>query len=138
LIYLESSALLRAILEEDAALASGLADAEFTFASALTFLEADRAFLRASLGARMPRAQLAQTARKLVAFREATRLLAIGGDVLERARSILPVEPVRSLDAIHLATALLLREELGPLTFASTDRRIRENAEALGFTLLPA
>ena len=44
----------------------------------------------------------------------------------------------RSLDAIHLATALHLQAEIDePLTICSYDIRMRETAHELGFEVLP-
>jgi len=58
--------------------------------------------------------------------------------VLRRAREELPEEPVRSLDAIHLACLRVLDDELGGFEVASCDDRVRRNATALGFAVVPA
>ncbi len=55
----------------------------------------------------------------------------------ERAGQAFPKEPVRALDAIHLATALLVGAEQPDLVMLSLDPRVRRNAEALGFRVLP-
>jgi hypothetical protein len=44
-----------------------------------------------------------------------------------------PVEPIRTLDAVHLATAERLGEAPPLLTIVTRDDRVRENAEALGY-----
>jgi hypothetical protein len=59
-------------------------------------------------------------------------LLEMTGTPLDRAARPFPAEPVRTLDAIHLATALEFQDALGTLTMLSLDARIRENAAALG------
>jgi hypothetical protein len=41
------------------------------------------------------------------------------------------------LDAIHLASALVLRQALPDLALLSTDERVRANGAQLGFPLLP-
>jgi hypothetical protein len=56
---------------------------------------------------------------------------------LERARRPFPREPVRTLDALHLACLLSLRDELPEIAVVSLDGRIRTNADALGFDLRP-
>jgi predicted nucleic acid-binding protein len=48
-----------------------------------------------------------------------------------------PIEPVRMLDAIHLATIERLSTALPDLTVVSTDDRVRRNATALGFAVFP-
>ena len=57
--------------------------------------------------------------------------------VVELARGQFPGELIRALDAIHLATALVIRgihPDLRPLLL---DRRPRENAVALGSEVVP-
>lgn len=46
-----------------------------------------------------------------------------------------PAEPVRTMDAVHLATALFLVPRVGPLAMLSTDVRIVKNAPLLGLPL---
>jgi hypothetical protein len=43
----------------------------------------------------------------------------LGRDIVERARRAFPVEPVRTLDALHLATALVLLEAVADLEMLS-------------------
>ena len=46
-----------------------------------------------------------------------------------------PVEPVRTVDAIHLATAELLDEPPQLVTIVTRDDRIRSNARSLGYAI---
>jgi predicted nucleic acid-binding protein len=64
-------------------------------------------------------------------------LYAVSDRVLRRVRQPFPREPLRTLDAIHLATALLYSLEIAPPTILSTDALLRENAEALGLAVVP-
>ncbi len=48
-----------------------------------------------------------------------------------------PDEPVRTLDAIHLASMAFLRESLPDLVVLSTDERVRLNTVQLGFEVRP-
>jgi len=57
--------------------------------------------------------------------------------VWERCVRPFPIEPVRLLDAVHLATVEKLSSALPKLVVLSTDERVRGNAEALGFGVLP-
>lgn len=61
-------------------------------------------------------------------------LLPLTDDVLERARTPFPI-PVRTLDALHLATACYLREQGERVTIATYDSRFATAAQALDFTL---
>ncbi len=54
--------------------------------------------------------------------------------ILQRARDAFPV-PVRTLDALHLASIEFLREQGADIRLATYDRRQSECAEALGITL---
>jgi uncharacterized protein len=78
------------------------------------------------------RALLAAGDDALVAGRKVlTRLdlVRIGSGVLDEAATLLPAH-IRSLDAIHLATANRLGEELGPIV--TYDDRMAEAARQLG------
>lgn len=44
-----------------------------------------------------------------------------------------PLEPVRTLDAIHLATAQALGDPPALVTIVTRDVRFRDNATALGY-----
>lgn len=55
-------------------------------------------------------------------------------EVLDRARAPFPV-PVRTLDALHLATAHWLAEQGHPVEIATYDGRLAGAAEAIGLTL---
>ena len=61
----------------------------------------------------------------------------IDEEVLARCARPFPVEPVRLLDAIHLATVERLAGALPGLAVTSTDDRVRRNAAALGFAVAP-
>ena len=60
-------------------------------------------------------------------------ILEISDEVARRAEEGFPLEPVRTLDAIHLASALFLRQALPDLAIVSADDRLLANARALGF-----
>jgi len=135
--YVETSALLRVVLEGDETL-QPLLLAGTCYTSALTFAEARRAIRRARSTGRLGRAG-AQIARRRVAELESwSEIIPIGEDVLRGTGEEFPVEPVRTLDAIHLATMQLLAETLPELDVVSADERVRENAKALGIKVVPA
>jgi len=58
-------------------------------------------------------------------------------DVVREAKRPFPIEPVRALEAIHLASALVWSRSVGPIAVASTDERVRTHARALGLDVLP-
>lgn len=64
-------------------------------------------------------------------------VLRIGPEIVERARQPFPGEPIRTLDAIHVASVLVARSAMAGLELLSVDHRIRGVARQLGLTLLP-
>ena len=58
--------------------------------------------------------------------------MAVSEEILARAGRPFPVEPVRTLDAVHLATALEFAKAFPDLRVISRDARILDNAQALG------
>jgi predicted nucleic acid-binding protein len=61
----------------------------------------------------------------------------VDDNVLVRARQAFPREPLRTLDAIHVATAMRHALEIGVPAMLSLDRQVRANAQALGLPVLP-
>jgi hypothetical protein len=58
-------------------------------------------------------------------------------EVIDRARNRFPCEPVRSLDALHLASALVAARAAVGTALLSLDDRIRKAGRVLGFEILP-
>lgn len=139
-VYAESSAVLAWLLGEDRGRRTEqeLAAADLVVTSDLTLIECDRVLGRsAALGERNA-AEAAKRRATLGAASEHWVVLAIDSEVVARSRQAFPREPVRSLDAIHLSTALLARNLVAELQVLSLDGRVRENAAALGFDIAPA
>ena len=69
------------------------------------------------------------------ARRQLSRLdqIVLSSALLDRAATLRPEGPLRSLDAIHLAAAQLVGEELRAVV--TYDRRMAEAAQSLGFAL---
>ena len=112
-----------------------LGTADSVAASHLTLVECDRALIRAEALLGEP-----ETNRRRDVFHATSAswtLAALGPDVIDRARRPFPVEPIRTLDALHHASALNIAEGLADLAILSLDRRIRSSARALGFAVLP-
>jgi len=62
----------------------------------------------------------------------------ISSDIVDRAKLPFPAEPVRTLDAIHLASALAVRSVVPGVELLSLDDRIRRAGVQLGFRVQPA
>jgi predicted nucleic acid-binding protein len=137
--YAESSAVLSWILSDAKgdAVRRAFADAERVVSSTLTQVECARALSRAVGLGRMGRGEELAALRLMDAAAATWAVLEMSGKVLTRARGAFPVEPVRTLEALHLAVALLFREALPDLLVVSLDERVRANAEALGLPVAP-
>jgi len=101
--------------------------------SALTVAETARAILRARAAGRLTAEQERASVRALRRFERRCYIVAVTDAVLARVRRPFPVEPIRTLDAVHLATAELLGEPPPLMTIVSRDDRVRKNADALGY-----
>jgi antitoxin (DNA-binding transcriptional repressor) of toxin-antitoxin stability system len=73
--------------------------------------------------------------RALRQFERRCYVVAMTEDVLERVKRPFPVESVRTLDAIHLATVEILGEPPALVTVLTRDGRVRENAIGLGYSV---
>ncbi|MGH9373592.1 MAG: type II toxin-antitoxin system VapC family toxin [Vicinamibacterales bacterium] len=133
--YIESSALVAALLEHDAEALQSLRAKARQITSALTLAETARAIVRARVAERLtPDAERAAV-RALRRFERRCYVVAVTDDVLARVRRPFPVEPVRTLDAVHIATAESLGEPPQLMTIVSRDNRVRDNATALGYSV---
>jgi predicted nucleic acid-binding protein len=119
--YLDSSAIVKLVVEEpeSTALRKYLRRRQPWVASALARTEVARALLPLGSPAR----------RRLSEVLSRLELIRVSDRVLVAAGTMLPPE-TRSLDAIHVATALLLGPELGRLV--TYDIRMAEAARANG------
>ncbi len=108
------------------------------FASELTLVECDRAIRWATVPGRLSRTAASQARARLELETAHWSVIGLHPGILAGVRRDFPVEPVRSLDAIHLSTALSLRRLTPRLRILSLDRRVRDNAIQLGFEVLPA
>lgn len=139
IVYAESSAVLAWLLEQPRAgeCIDIFSRASRVTCSVLTQFECERVVRRSvaigSLGAQ-DEARCRSFLARVSANWPSTD---VTPDVLARARRLFPKEPVRTLDALHLGTALLLRATIPDLTIATLDNRVAENASLLGFDVLP-
>jgi len=139
-IYAESSAVLAWLLGEvtGSRVREALRSAELVFASDLVLIECDRVLIRAVTLGGIDEATAAGRRAHLNAAAAHWHMYRVSLDIVERARRAFPVEPVRTLDAIHLASALAVRSIISSVELLSLDDRIRRVGEQLGFRLQPS
>lgn len=136
IIYIESSALVAALLEKDPAALAALGEPARWVTSALTFAESYRAVIRARVGNRLTDVQEQDAVRALHNFEAGCAIISVTDAVLERVRRPFPVEPIRALDAIHVATAEFVDAAPQLVTVLTRDARVRDNARALGHPVI--
>jgi predicted nucleic acid-binding protein len=138
-VYAESSAVLAWILGQPGqdAVEQILRNADLVVASDLTLLECFRVFHRSKAAGLIDDAESASLFATLKRLSGSWVLVRIDDDVLERAGRPFPSEPIRTLDAIHLATAVSISKSIGHLSLLTLDQRIIENAKDLGFEVSP-
>lgn len=139
MLYAESSAVLAWLLGEErgADVAEALRDAEGVIASELTLVECERVLIRAWSTGLLSEAERVDQGSALARAAAHWVRLRVDVDVIDRAMRPFPVEPVRTLDALHLASALLARSLAPEARLLSLDQRIRENAARLGLEVVP-
>jgi hypothetical protein len=138
-LYAESSAVLAWLLDESAgpSVRQSLARADMVVASDLTVIECDRVLLRAAALGELTEADAADRRAHLATAASHWHVLRIGPEIVDRARQPFPGEPIRTLDAIHLASTLVARSAVAGLELLSLDERIRRAASMLGVRVQP-
>jgi len=138
-LYAESSAVLAWLLDESTApdIRRLLNEAEIIVASDLTLIECNRVLLRTVALKEMTEAEAADRWAHLAAAAAHWQILRIASDIVDRARQPFPGEPIRTLDAIHLASLLAGRSAVRGLGLLSLDDRVRNSAKGLGVDVVP-
>ena len=130
--YIDTSALLRLVLREPGAL-DELRSYDALVSSELVAVESARTIDRLRLQGALTVEEAAARQRAITDWLEAIDLVLLRPPVLSRASEPLPT-PLGTLDAIHLATALIWRDRMGALpTMATHDSALGLAARSFGF-----
>jgi predicted nucleic acid-binding protein len=130
--YIDTSALLRIVLREPGAL-DDLRGYDGLVSNELIALESARTIDRLRLQGALTSNEAAARRRTVNDWLEGIDLVLLRPPVLSRASEPMPV-PIGSLDAIHLATALIWRDRVGSLPeIATHDATLGAAARAFGF-----
>jgi predicted nucleic acid-binding protein len=133
--YIDTSALLRIVLREAGAL-DELRSYDGLVSSELIVVESMRTIDRLRLQGSLTAEEAAGRLRIVNDWLEAIDLVLIRPPVLSRASEPMPM-PLGTLDAMHLATALIWRDRVGPLpAIATHDSMLGTAALAFGFDVL--
>jgi predicted nucleic acid-binding protein len=133
--YIDSSVLLRVALGQSNALPEWPA-IERAVSSALIITECLRTLDRVQLRVNLPDIEVAGRRSTLLALLDSLELVEIDSFVLDRAAQPMPTE-LGTLDAIHLASALLWKDLMGlDAIMATHDGSLGVAARAHGFKVL--
>lgn len=133
--YIETSALVAAGLEQDATAVQAIRGEGMRVVSALTLAETRRTFSVAVVRGRISPDQRRSRLAWLTRFERFCAIIDVSSSVLARVGRPFPVEPVRSLDAIHLATIETIEADPSLVAVVTRDCRVRENALAMGYAV---
>ena len=123
LLYLDASALVKLVLPEaeSHALAATVATTSAHLSSVVAAVEVPRAVLRVT--------EDSAALRRCEQVIDGLDLRALDYEVVDMAARAMP-RAIRSLDAIHLASAVMVGDEL--LAFVAYDRKLQDAAEQCG------
>lgn len=133
--YLDSSVLLRRIFGEPGALSEqkGL---EYVVASEILKIECFRSIDRMRIALKLGDDEISRRSEAVHTALRRIRLVRFTRAVSERAMQPFPTL-LRSLDAIHLSSALLWKEkEASDLAFLTHDLELARAARAMGFSVI--
>lgn len=138
-LYAESSAVLAWLLgeAEGEEVRRQLAEAAEVFTSVLTLVETDRVLIRAQVVDGLKEGDVIARRRALARASRHWHLLHLHEEILDRARRQFPGAPVRTLDALHLASALTAHAAVPELAVLSLDSSIRRTSADLGLEVFP-
>lgn len=133
--YVDSSVLIRVILNESGKMLPLLEYKEI-YASDLVRIECMRTYYRLKFENKITTQQLAEYVEKTGLLFKKLSLIPISRFLITRCTQALPIH-VRSLDAIHLGTALLLAEKTNTdISFFTHDKKLAQAARAMGLNVV--
>jgi len=138
-LYAESSAVLSWLFGEahGTAVRNQLRRTESVVSSDLTLVECERVIIRARALDEITEREAQHCRSRLTEASNHWYILRLGAEIVERARLPFPHEPIRTLDALHISSALIARAAIPDLALLTLDERIRVAAKELGFKILP-
>jgi predicted nucleic acid-binding protein len=129
-VYLDTSAVLRAVLEAGLPpdLEKRVAEASVLITSRLAFVESARVVFRLRMLGRVSETDLAAASREIDSIWARCVVWELSREVCDLAAQVAPQKALRSLDALHLATFLRARRQLGEVELVTVDQRLAEAA----------
>jgi predicted nucleic acid-binding protein len=135
--YYDTSALIKQYLQEAGSnlVLELLRSGEKVYTASLAYTETHAAFSRRTREGRLTRETTRRLGRRFDKDWESYDIVVLSDEVLRLARQMLYRHPLRSADAIHLASALLLARtsHSARWSFVCADSRLCDAAQAEGF-----
>jgi predicted nucleic acid-binding protein len=136
-VYLDSSVVLRPLLNQPRQLESW-GKWKQAYSSELLGVECRRAIDRLRLEGLFDDGQVADAMQQLGRIERTIKRIRLGKSIIQASSQTMPTV-VKTLDAIHLASAIAIRDRRGvDLLFATHDTQQATAAKALGFICLEA
>lgn len=125
-LYLDTSAVLRAVLEAGLSpeIEARMAGAAAFVTSRLSLVESARALLRLRRSGSVPEGALADTEREIEELWRRCEIFEVSLAVCDLACRVAPGRSLRALDALHVATFVLARRRLPGLELLTADERM--------------
>jgi predicted nucleic acid-binding protein len=139
MIYLDTSALIKRYIWESGSeqVRQLFRDNVTIITSKIAYAETYAAFARRMREGHLARVRYGQVCRLFELEWPAYLIVEVRDEVLHLSRDLIKKYPLRGFDALHLASAKSLRQQLKtPITFGGADQRLLESAKAEGFKLL--
>jgi predicted nucleic acid-binding protein len=139
-LYLDTSALVKLYVVEEGStrVQEAVAATETVATATIAFVEARAALNRRRREGSLSRKDYHHTVNELETDWEQYVLLEVTRGVIRRAADLTHIHPLRAYDAIHLASAMALKERIeGPMFFASWDSTLGSAAKREGLRLVP-
>jgi predicted nucleic acid-binding protein len=129
-LYLDTSVVLRSALERGATAVDEdrIRSATILVTSRLALVEAARAILRVRRLGEVAEERIADAEREIASLFARCEVFELSTAVCDLARQVAPAEPLRTLDALHLATYLIARRRIDGLELWSADLRLSRAA----------
>jgi hypothetical protein len=132
IVYLDSSVVLRPLLDQPRKLQSW-GQWKIAYSSELLGIECRRAIDRLRLEGLYDDKQVAQAMEQLAKIEKTIKRIPLTRSIIQASSQTMPTI-VKTLDAIHLVSAIAIRERRGvELVFATHDSQQATAARALGF-----
>lgn len=139
-LYLDTSVLVKLYVNEDGsdAARSAIGNASLVATSLVAYVEARAAFARRRREHVLPTVDYRRIVRSLDTDWPHYLRLELPEALIRNAARVAETHSLRAYDAVHLASALTLRERLAaPVTFGCWDSRLESEARRVGLNVLP-